>query len=196
MGILTMNPALSSSEKRASQPAFAGIQRSSSLLNLEAWMPSEIEFISPMVEQLMRLIEPWRCVVGNEFAVELALREALNNAVVHGNAMNPKQLVEVRCECQRGKGVWLIVKDQGKGFDPRAVSDPLASNRLRAEHGRAFHLMKLMMDNVSFHCAGSEVHMRKEATRRSRTEPPKNDERVSCDATNSMACDAVLVGCE
>ena len=191
-----MNTSRSSNEGRAWQPAFAGIQRSSSLLELEAWMPSEIEFISPMVEQLMRLIEPWRCFVGNEFAVELALSEALNNAVVHGNAMDPNKLVEVRCRCERGKGVWLIVKDPGKGFDPRAVSDPFASDRLQAEHGRGIHLMKLMMDDVSFHCAGSEVHMPKEATRRSRTELAKNDERVSSDATNSMECDAVVVGCE
>lgn len=191
-----MNTSHSSNERRAWQPAFAGIQRSSSLLELEAWMPSEIGFISPMVEQLMRLIQAWRCVVGNEFAVELALREALNNAVVHGNVMDPDKLVEVRCRCERGKGVWLIVKDHGKGFDPRAVSDPLASDRLQAEHGLGIHLTKLMMDEVSFHCTGCEVQMLKGPTRRSRTELPKNDERVSSHATNSMECDAAAVGHE
>ena len=159
-------------------------------------MPSEIEFISPMVEQLMRLIEAWRCVVGNEFAVELALREALNNAVVHGNAMDPNKLVEVRCRCERGKGVWLTVKDQGNGFDPIAVPDPLDSGRLLAEHGRGILLIKLMMDEVSFHCAGSEVQMRKGPVRRSRTELPKSDERVSSDATNSTEREAVAVGRE
>lgn len=172
------------------QPAFAGVQRSSALLELEGWMPSEIGFISPMVEQLMRLIEAWRCVVGNEFAVELALREALNNAVVHGNAMDPNKLVEVRCRCERGKGLWLTVKDQGNGFDPTAVPDPLDSERLRAEHGRGIHLLKLMMDEVSFRRGGTEVQMRKGPTRRSRTEPPKNAERDSFDAANSMECDA------
>jgi anti-sigma regulatory factor (Ser/Thr protein kinase) len=178
------------------QPAFAGVQLSSSLLELDGWMPSEIGFISPMVEQLMRLIEAWQCVVGNEFAVELALREALNNAVVHGNAMDPNKLVELRCRCERGKGVWLIVKDHGKGFDPSAVPDPLDSERLRAEHGRGIHLMKLSMDEVSFRRGGTEVQMRKGPARRSRTGPPKNDERDSSGATNSMECDAVAVGRE
>jgi len=191
-----MNTSRSSNEGRAWQPAFAGVQRNSLLLELEAWMPSEIEAISPTVEQLMRLIEAGRCIVGNEFAVELALREALNNAVVHGNAMDPNKLVEVRCRCERGKGLWLTVKDQGNGFDPTAVPDPLDSERLRAEHGRGIHLMKLMMDEVSFHSAGSEVHLRKGLARRSRTELPKNDERVSSDATNSMECDAAAVGRE
>ncbi len=54
----------------------------------------------------MRFIEGSRCVVGNEFDVKFALREALNNAVIHGNGMDPGKLVDVRCRCERGKGVW------------------------------------------------------------------------------------------
>lgn len=140
-------------------------------------MPSETEAISPTVEQLMRLIEPWRCITGDESAVELALREALNNAVIHGNGADPNKLVEIRCRCERGKGVWLIVRDQGTGFDPSAVPSPLTQQGLLAEHGRGIHLMKLMMDEVSFERGGSEVHMRKGATRKSTTELPNLSER-------------------
>jgi serine/threonine-protein kinase RsbW len=61
-----------------------------------------------------------------------------------------------------GKGVLIIVKDHGQGFDPKAVPDPLAVERLEAEHGRGIHLMKLAMDEVSFQHGGTEVHMRKE----------------------------------
>jgi len=124
-------------------------------------MPSETEAISPAVEQLMRLIEPWRCIKGEEFEVELALREALNNAVIHGNGADPNKLVEIRCRCERGRGVSLIVRDEGAGFDPSAVPSPLTHQVLVAEHGRGIHLMKLMMDEVSFKRGGSEVHMRK-----------------------------------
>lgn len=101
-----MSTVRSSNDKRASQPTFAGVQRNQSLLELEAWMPSVIGAISPMVEQLMRFIEGSRCVVGNEFDVKFALREALNNAVIHGNGMDPGKLLDVRCRCERGKGVW------------------------------------------------------------------------------------------
>ena len=141
------------------------------MLELEASMPSEISAISPMVEQLMQLIEAWHCIEGNEFAVEMALREALSNAVIHGNEMDPDKLVEVRCRCERGKGVWMIVKDQGNGFDPATVPDPLVPERLLAEHGRGIHLMKFAMDEVSFKRRGTEVHMRKGTSRQSRTEP-------------------------
>jgi len=52
--------------------------------------------ISPLVDQLMRFIEGLHCVVGNEWAVELALREALGNAVIHGNEMDPHKFVQLR----------------------------------------------------------------------------------------------------
>ena len=156
-------------------------------------MPSEAEAISPTVEQLMGLIEPWRCITGDEFAVELALREALNNAVIHGNGANPNKLVEIQCRCERGKGVWLIVRDEGTGFDLSAVPSPLTQQGLVAEHGRGIHLMKLMMDEVSFKRGGSEVHLRKGLTRKSIKELPKNNKAVSSDSASGFECDAVKV---
>ena len=191
-----MNTARPSNDKQVSQLMLAGIQRSLSLLELEAWMPSETGAISPTVEQLMRLIEPWRCIVGDESTVELALREALNNAVVHGNGMDPNKLVEIRCRCERGKGVWLIVRDQGRGFDPSTVPNPLTPQGLVAEHGRGIHLIKLLMDEVSFKRGGSEVHMWKGPMRKSRRKLPNNTDGVSTDSTNSIELDAATVECE
>jgi serine/threonine-protein kinase RsbW len=107
----------------------------------------------------MRLIEGSRCVSGEEPAVELALREALNNSVVHGNRMDAHKLVHVRCRCALGKGVSIVVKDQGQGFDPNAVPDSLAVENLEAEHGRGIYLMKMAMDTVSFEHGGTQVHM-------------------------------------
>jgi serine/threonine-protein kinase RsbW len=133
-------------------------------------MPSEIKAISPFVNRLMRLIEGSRCVEGDESAVELALREALSNAVVHGNAMDAHKFVHVRCQCELGNGVSIIVADQGQGFDPNAVPDPLAVERLEAEHGRGIHLMKVAMDEVRFERGGTEVHMRKGPGRNPRSE--------------------------
>ena len=69
------------------RPAFAG-RGPGSLLEIDAWIPSEVKAISPLVERLMRLIEGSHCITGEEPAVELALREALNNAVVHGNRLD------------------------------------------------------------------------------------------------------------
>ena len=80
-------------------------------------MATRIDAISPLMDLLIGPIKGSRCIAGNEADVELALREAVNNAVVHGNRMEAHKLVQVRCRCEPGKGVSLIVLDQGWGFD-------------------------------------------------------------------------------
>jgi serine/threonine-protein kinase RsbW len=151
------------------RPAFAG-RCACSLLEIDAWIHSEIKAISPLVERLMRLIEGSHCITGEEFAVELALREALSNAVVHGNRMDAHKLVHVRCRCKVGKGISLTVSDQGQGFDPRTVSDSVTVDNLEVDHGSGIHLMKLAMDEVSFEQRGTEVHMCKRAARNPRAD--------------------------
>ncbi len=130
-------------------------------LEVHTWVRSEIGLISPLVEWLMRLIAESRCVWGEEESVELALLEALSNAMLHGNRLDARKLVHVRCCCENRKGVFIVVRDQGNGFDPYKVPDPLASENLSAEHGRGIFLMKWAMDEVSFQRNGKEVRMRK-----------------------------------
>ena len=123
---------------------------------------------STLVQRLMRLIEGSHCITGEECAVERALREALNNAVVHGNRLDARKLVHVRVHCRVGKGISLIVSDQGQGFDARTIPDPLALENLEAEHGRGIYIMKLAMDEVSFQQGGTEVRMCKRPVRNAR----------------------------
>lgn len=130
-------------------------------LDVHTWVQSEIGQISPLAEWLMSLIVASCCVCGEEEFVELALREALSNAMLHGNRADASKLVHVRCHCECGSGVCFVVRDQGQGFDPNKVPDPLAFENLGAEHGRGIHLMKLAMDEVSFQRGGTEVHLRK-----------------------------------
>lgn len=156
-----MNITSPESVRPATREGFVGVRVAPDSIFIDAWMPSEVNAISPFVDQLMRLIERSPCVVGNESAVELALREALNNAVIHGNCMDAHKVVQVRCCCERGAGISLTVKDQGTGFDPTAVADPLTPAGMKSEHGRGIHLMKSAMDEVSFNRGGTEVYMRK-----------------------------------
>ncbi len=129
-------------------------------LEVHTWLRSEIGLISPLVDWLVSLIAGSRCVRGKEEFVELALREAVSNAMLHGNRMDARKLVHVHCCCEATKGVF-VVRDQGHGFDPKKVPDPLAVENLNSEHGRGIHLMKLAMDEVSFERQGTEVHMHK-----------------------------------
>jgi serine/threonine-protein kinase RsbW len=139
---------------------FAG-RRAGSLLEIDSWIPSETKAIAPLVERLMRLIEGSHCITGEESSVELALREALNNALVHGNRLDAHKLVHVRCRCRVGEGISITVSDQSQGFDPNSVPDPLSVENLQSEHGRGIYLMKWAMDQVCFERGGTEVYMRK-----------------------------------
>lgn len=143
------------------QSALAKLDFTGASLEVHTWVRSEIGLISPLVDWLMGLIAVSRCVLGDEQFVELALREALSNAMLHGNRLDARKLVHVRCCCDFGKGVSILVRDQGSGFDPNNVPNPLAVENLGAEHGRGIHLMKLAMDEVSFERQGTEVRMRK-----------------------------------
>jgi len=149
---------------RTLSPPIFGRWHGPSLLDIDARMLSDVETISPMVEQLMQAIESSGCVIGREFAVELALREALNNAVLHGNRLDPAKFVELHCRCDLRKGLWLVIRDQGAGFDPTAVPNPVRPAGLNAEHGRGIYLMKSLMDDVSFERGGTEVHMWKRSS--------------------------------
>jgi serine/threonine-protein kinase RsbW len=141
----------------------ARIRENASCLEVEARMPSDVKAISPLVDRLIGLIEESRSVESEELAVELALREALNNAVLHGNRLDPSKVVQVYCRCERGKELLIVVKDQGSGFDANEIPDPSADENLERGHGRGIFLMRSQMDEVSFAGVGTEVHMRKRA---------------------------------
>jgi len=132
-----------------------------STLGIDSWMPSEVRAISPLVDRLMTLIEKSQCAPGEEFGIELGLREALENAVVHGNQEDPKTKVYIRCRCQPGKEISIVVTDQGKGFDFEKIAGNGITSDPAAEHGRGIQLMKAYMDDVHFERGGSEVHMNK-----------------------------------
>src|SRR5258705_7291446 len=129
-GMRSLNPA------RDSQSRFSGKRPGSSILEIDSWMPSKIQAISPTVDRLMRLIEGSQCVPGREFDVELALREALGNAVVHGNQEDAEKKVHIRARCGPGKGISIVVTDQGKGFDFGRVPANGVTADPAAAHGR------------------------------------------------------------
>src|SRR3984957_2580714 len=141
-----------------SQTEIVRTRETASRLEVRAKMPSEVNAISPLVDRLTRLIEASHWVSGEEPAVGLALREALCNAVLHGNCLDPCKLVQVHCRCELGYGVSIVVKDQGRGFDPQAIPDPSIVGNLEAEHGRGIFLIRWLMDEgfFEFGCWGPE----------------------------------------
>jgi len=110
----------------------------------------------------MRLIRKCGCAAEGESDVEIALREALANAIIHGNHENPRKRVYVRFRCEPDE-VSLAVKDEGRGFDINKMANPTAPENIGSVHGRGIYLMRALMDEVRFEEGGVVVHMRKSA---------------------------------
>ena len=128
-------------------------------IELERSLPSRVAAISPFVDRLMLLFRKCGCVPGRESGVEIALREALANAIIHGNHQNPQKHVHVRFRCKPDE-VSIAVKDEGRGFDINTITDPTAPENTGSIHGRGIYLMKVFMDEVRFEEGGVVVHMR------------------------------------
>jgi serine/threonine-protein kinase RsbW len=129
-------------------------------LALECSLPSEVAVISPFVDKLMPLLTNCGCVPEGVSDVEIALREALANAIIHGNHEDHRKHVHVTCRCEPDE-VSIAVKDEGKGFDTNNLPDPTAPENIGSVHGRGIHVMKALMDEVRFEEGGVVVHMRK-----------------------------------
>ena len=124
-------------------------------------LPSQLHAVSPFIDRLMRLVAIFRPADGSEVDIEIALREAILNAVIHGNAEAAEKRVYVTCRCTIDGEVSITIRDEGHGFDIDAVVDPTTSENLLSTHGRGIYLMKVLMDEVSFEEGGTVVHMRK-----------------------------------
>jgi serine/threonine-protein kinase RsbW len=124
-------------------------------------LPSKVAAISPFTDQLMRFVLKFRSADGTETDIDVALHEALANAVIHGNRENSCKRVYVTCRCYMDGEVSITVRDEGRGFDSSALQDPTFRENLLLTHGRGIYLMKTLMDEVSFEEGGSVVRMRK-----------------------------------
>jgi len=81
--------------------------------------------------------------------VTMAVREAAINAVLHGNEYDPARQIAVALE-NTGKALVFTIADQGDGFNPESVPDPLAPENLMRGTGRGIFLIRSLMDEVKF----------------------------------------------
>ena len=142
---------------------FSATTKSPGFIELWNTLPNDVHVVSPFVDVVMSFLTGSPGADGNRFEIQLALREALVNAIVHGNQEDPQKRIHVRCRLTTDGEVSMTVQDEGPGFEHDAVADPTApENRLRAQ-GRGISLMRALMDEVEFEKGGSVVHMRKRA---------------------------------
>jgi serine/threonine-protein kinase RsbW len=120
--------------------------------------PAVIPTVTDGVAQLLRHI----CgVIGHESEIELALEEALANAIRHGCQFDPTKLVECRVTYESPGDLLIVVRDPGPGFDVTSVPSPLEGTNVLRANGRGLFLINQLMDEVRFADGGREIQMRK-----------------------------------
>lgn len=100
--------------------------------------------------------------VGNTFfAINLALEEALTNAIRHGNRLDPGKLVRVESKVTPNR-VEISIEDEGPGFDRKSIPDPTAEENLEKCSGRGILLIEAYMSSVAWDRGGRRLRMIKE----------------------------------
>ncbi len=82
-------------------------------------------------------------------AIDLAVREAVTNAVLHGNNQDAGKKVGIEID-RNGASFSVAVRDEGQGFDPEDVPDPTAEQNLLKASGRGILFMRAFMDEVEW----------------------------------------------
>jgi serine/threonine-protein kinase RsbW len=98
--------------------------------------------------------------------IALAVREAVANAIKHGNRQDPRKRVEIEVRVG-GVEVEIRITDEGKGFDPQGLPDPLAPENLMRPNGRGILFMQRFMDDIEYTFlseGGTVVTLRKRIT--------------------------------
>lgn len=85
--------------------------------------------------------------------IAVAVNEVVKNAILHGNKCDVRKKVEIAFTRESSRIV-IQVRDYGNGFDPDAVPDPLDPANLLKENGRGLLILRVLMDEVSFHNTG------------------------------------------
>lgn len=120
-------------------------------------LPSDVACIEEAVALLT-----YHCLAGGadqsrmRFRLEVVLAEAIANAIVRGNRQDPEKSVQVAVRL-RGPDIRIEVTDEGDGFDPATVPDPVTPMRILDESGRGIFLIRHLADQVAFNERGNSI---------------------------------------
>jgi serine/threonine-protein kinase RsbW len=129
------------------------------VMKLKVTLAAERKAVDPVVRSVMEIVRKMQCAAGKEDDIEVALNEALANAVVHGAKEDPHKVIECVVACDEERGMLIMVRDPGEGFDPASLPDPCVGENVFSNHGRGIFLINQLMDEVGFHNNGTEIHM-------------------------------------
>ena len=123
-------------------------------------LPSERGASRLFIDRLLEQLGAHGWSGADLFSIHLAAEEAIVNAIVHGNRLDPAKRVHVDCSVS-GNSVWMRITDEGSGFDPAAVPDCTLADRLEVPSGRGVMLMRSFMTRIEYNAKGNSVELEK-----------------------------------
>ena len=125
---------------------------------IEKSIPSDLDVAHELIEQTILAMSDLDWPGGDMFHVQMAMEEALVNAIEHGNKRCESKEVAIAISVS-GQEITIQIKDQGDGFDHRNVADPTEEERLDQPRGRGVLLIRELMSQSRYNDIGNELVM-------------------------------------
>jgi serine/threonine-protein kinase RsbW len=127
---------------------------------LEQCIPSRTKAAEQIIDALLAQLEVEQWDSHEVFGVQMAVEEALVNAIKHGNKEDPAKTVRILVQTSPDQ-LRVEIIDEGPGFDPGQVPDPTSPELLNKPHGRGLMLIHSYMTHVEYKGRGNELVMQK-----------------------------------
>jgi len=134
------------------------IKKLSGSESTEVTIPSEIAQIRKISTKILALAGEHTKKESALFDIRLCIEEAVRNAIVHGNNSDHRKKVMIEYGVSSGS-LYIIVEDQGKGFDYKTLPNPTHEKNILRNSGRGVHLILNLMDAVEFNERGNRIKM-------------------------------------
>ncbi|MBD0325448.1 MAG: ATP-binding protein [Pyrinomonadaceae bacterium] len=115
----------------------------------ELALPSRIEAIEDAAAAAAEFVSRSGIEPEAAFGIDMAVREAVTNAVLHGNRQDESKLVVIQFKSS-ANALEITVRDEGSGFNPESVPDPTDPRNLLKTSGRGILFMRTFMDKVEW----------------------------------------------
>ena len=123
-------------------------------------LPSSLTAYHDLVQQILDTLTQLGWQPGELFGVHMALEESISNAIRHGNKEDPTKLVHIEYQLSENR-FWARIRDEGEGYDPKAVPDCCSAENLEVPGGRGLALIGAYMTSVEHSACGKSLTMEK-----------------------------------
>lgn len=125
---------------------------------LKCSLPSALSNLYKAERFIDRLIADFQIPSSLQGRISVAIVEAVNNSMLHGNKQNPEKMITILAEEYRDR-ITVIIEDEGEGFDCMDIPNPTVFENITQSSGRGLYLMSSLSDELTFYLDGRKVAM-------------------------------------